>query len=146
METNATDEVAIREMLATYKAALNDGRSADVLPLDAANGVFMVPCAASNVGNEAILPAYDPVFPQLTFDVVSEGAELVQLAPDRAPRPHQLGRLHHPCLNGQKTTEANQELIVWKMDGGARRRIARHSVSPRNPPGLDRSSQRAWSC
>src|SRR4051812_26972661 len=84
MQANATDEAGIREMLATYNAALNGGRTADVLPLYARDGVFMAPQAASNVGLEAVRAAYDAVFRELSFNVVFTVLELVQLTPNWA--------------------------------------------------------------
>lgn len=135
MQANAIDEAAIREMLAVYNAALNGGRTTDVLPLYAPDGVFMAPYAASNVGMEAVRAAYDAVFGELTFDVVFTVVELVQLTPDWAfVRTNSAGTTRH-ASTGRTTTEANQELFVLHKGDGGRWRIARYSFSPTNPPG-----------
>lgn len=130
----ATEEEAIRAVLASYNAALNGGQTAAVLPLYTPDGIFMAPFSPSFVGQAAVRKAYDAVFAELKFDVRFDIAEVVQMAPTWAfVRANSAGTtLHHST--GKTTAEANQELFIFRKgeDGGWR--IARYSFSPTNPP------------
>jgi ketosteroid isomerase-like protein len=78
--------------------------------------------------------AYDKVFQELKFDVKFTVAELVVVAPDWAfVRTNSAGTTGH-ASTGKTTTEANQELFIFKKDGDEKWRIARYSFSPTNPP------------
>jgi len=130
-----TDEKAIRSVLASYNDALNDGKTAEVLPLYADDGVFMPPYSQSAVGKEAVRRAYDAVFQELKFRVKFNVAELVVMAPTWAyVRTNSAGTTDHHS-SGKTTAEANQELFIFKKGDDGRWRIARYSFSPTNPPG-----------
>jgi uncharacterized protein (TIGR02246 family) len=130
----ATDEAAIREVLASYGAALNGGKTAAVLPLYADDGVFMPPYSQSAVGKEAVRRAYDAVFDELKFNVKFTVAELVMMAPTWAyVRTNSAGTTDHHST-GKTTAEANQELFIFNKGDDGRWRIARYSFSPTNPP------------
>jgi len=77
----ASDEAAIRGVLAAYNAALNGGKTAAVLPLYTDDGVFMPPYSQSAVGKDAVRKAYDAVFDELKFNVKFDIAELVVISP-----------------------------------------------------------------
>ncbi len=128
------DETGIRATMAAYNAALNGGKTADVLPLYTDDGVFMPPYSPSDVGIAAVKAAYDLVFAELKFNVRFTIAELVQMAPEWAyVRTNSAGTtLHHST--GKTTAEANQELFVLKKGADGKWRIARYSFSPTNPP------------
>ena len=121
--------------MATYNAALNDGKTNAVLPLYTATGIFMPPYSASAIGQDAIRKAYDAVFAELTFDVRFDIAELVLMAPVWAyVRTNSAGKTRHTST--QKTTaEANQELFILNKGSDSKWRIARYSFSPTSPPG-----------
>ncbi|HTZ66187.1 MAG TPA: SgcJ/EcaC family oxidoreductase [Roseiarcus sp.] len=128
------DEVAIREVMASYNDALNSGSTDAALALYAADGVFMPPYSQSAVGKEAVGKAYDRVFQELKFDVRFTIAELVVVSPDWAfARTNSAGTTDH-ASTGKTTAEANQELFVFRKDGDGKWRIARYSFSPTNPP------------
>ena len=136
-QTAATvnDEKAIRSTLASYNDALNDGKTAEVLPLYADDGVFMPPYSQSAVGKDAVRKAYDAVFQELKFRVKFNIAELVVMAPSWAyVRTNSAGTTDHHST-GKTTAEANQELFIFKKGGDGTWRIARYSFSPTNPPG-----------
>ncbi len=128
------DETGIRATMAAYNAALNGGKTADVLPLYTDDGVFMPPYSPPAVGIAAVKAAYDLVFAELKFNVRFTIAELVQMAPEWAyVRTNSAGTtLHHST--GKTTAEANQELFVLKKGADGKWRIARYSFSPTNPP------------
>jgi uncharacterized protein (TIGR02246 family) len=133
-ERAGDDEGAIRRVMASYNDALNCGSTAAVLPLYTQDGVFMPPQSQSAVGKDAVRIAYDAVFDELTFDVKFAVAELVVMAPTWAyVRTNSAGTTRH-ASTGKTTAEANQELFIFRKEGGAWR-IARYSFSPTNPPG-----------
>jgi uncharacterized protein (TIGR02246 family) len=134
MEALPMDETGIRTTMAAYNAALNGGKTADVLPLYTEDGVFMPPYSQSAVGIDAVKKAYDLVFAELKFNVKFAIAELVQMAPEWTyVRTNSAGTtLHHST--GKTTAEANQELFILKRGADGKWRIARYSFSPTNLP------------
>ena len=133
-DVNVKDEAGIRSTIASYNDALNGGTTTAVLPLYTDDGVFMPPYSQSAVGRFAIEKAYDAVFNELRFNVKFTIAELVVMAPTWAyVRTNSAGTtLHHST--GSTTSEANQELFIFKKSDDGKWRIARYSFSPTNPP------------
>jgi len=130
----ASDEAAIRGVLAGYNAALNGGKTAAVLPLYTDDGVFMPPYSQSAVGKDAVRKAYDAVFDELKFNVKFDISELVVISPVWAyVRTNSAGTTGHHST-GKTTAEANQELFLFKKGDDGHWRIARYSFSPTNPP------------
>jgi uncharacterized protein (TIGR02246 family) len=129
-----TDEVAIRRVLASYNDALNEGKTAAVLPLYTDDGVFMPPYSQSAVGKDAVQKAYDAVFRELKFRVKFNIEELMVMAPTWAYlRTNSVGTTDHHST-GKVTAEANQELFIFKKCEDSDWKIARYSFSPTNPP------------
>jgi uncharacterized protein (TIGR02246 family) len=130
----ASDEAGIRGTLQAYNAALNGGKTQAVLPLYTQDGTFMPPYSRSAIGQDAVRGAYDAVFRELEFNVRFDVAELVRMAPAWAyVRTNSAGTtLHHST--GKTTSEANQELFIFRKGDDGRWRIARYSFSPTNPP------------
>ncbi len=125
-----SDEAAIRATMSSYSDALNAGKTAAVLPLYTDDGIFMPPYSQSAIGQNAIRQAYDTVFKELKFSIV----ELVQMAPTWAyVRTNSAGTTAH-VSTGKTTSEANQELFIFKKSPGGEWKIARYSFSPTNPP------------
>jgi uncharacterized protein (TIGR02246 family) len=130
----ADDKAGIESTLAAYNKALNGGETAAVLPLYTEDGVFMPPFSQSAIGRDAVRNAYENVFKELKFDVVFNIAELVQMAPTWAyVRTNSAGTTAHSST-GKTTSEANQELFIFKKGDDGKWRIARYSFSPTNPP------------
>jgi uncharacterized protein (TIGR02246 family) len=131
----ADDKSAIENNLSSYNAALNGGDTAAVLPLYTKDGIFMPPYSPSAIGQEAIRKAYDAVFKELKFNVKFNIAELVLMAPAWAyVRTNSAGTTFHQSTD-KTTSEANQELFIFKKDDDGVWRVARYSFSPTNPPG-----------
>lgn len=129
-----TDDGSIRSVLAKYNAALNGGKTAAVLPLYTEDGIFMPPFSKSAIGQAAVRQAYDTVFKELKFNVKFNIAELVQIAPTWAyVRTNSTGTTGHQST-GKTTSEANQELFLFKKGADKQWRISRYSFSPTNPP------------
>jgi len=128
------DKAAIESTMSSYNATLNGGDTAAVLPLYTKDGIFMPPYSQSAIGQDAIRKAYDDVFKELKFNVKFNVAELVQLAPTWAyVRTNSAGTTFHHST-GKTTSEANQELFIFKKGDDGTWRIARYSFSPTNPP------------
>src|SRR5580693_8062592 len=119
----ANDETAIRGVLAAYNAALNGGKTAAVLPLYADDGIFMPPYSSSAIGKDAVRRAYDAVFEELKFHVKFTIAEIVVMAPSWAyVRTNSAGTTGHHST-GKTTSEANQELFIFRKDSDGQWRI-----------------------
>jgi len=130
----ADDKTAIESTLSSYNAALNGGDTAAVLPLYIEDGIFMPPYSESAIGRDAVRKAYDNVFKELKFNVKFNIAELVQMAPNWAyVRTNSAGTTAHHST-GKTTSEANQELFIFKKGDDGTWKIARYSFSPTNPP------------
>jgi uncharacterized protein (TIGR02246 family) len=130
----ADDKAAIEGALSSYNAALNGGDTAAVLPLYTEDGIFMSPYSQSAIGRDAVRKAYDNVFKELKFNVKFNIAELVQMAPTWAyVRSNSAGTTAHHST-GKSTSEANQELFIFKKGDDGAWKIARYSFSPTNPP------------
>ncbi len=129
-----SDEAAIRATMSSYNDALNAGKTAAVLPLYTDDGIFMPPFSQSAIGQNAIRQSYDNVFKELKFNVKFNIAELVHMAPTWAyVRTNSAGTTAH-ASTGKTTSEANQELFIFKKASDGRWKIARYSFSPTNPP------------
>ncbi len=130
----AGDKAGIESTLAAYNKALNGGETSAVLPLYTEDGGFMPPYSQSAIGRDAVRNAYDNVFKELKFNVKFNIAELFQMAPTWAyVRTNSAGTTAHSST-GKTTSEANQELFIFKKGDDGRWRIARYSFSPTNPP------------
>jgi uncharacterized protein (TIGR02246 family) len=128
------DESGIRSTLEAYNAALNGGQTSAVVPLYTEDGVFMPPYSQSAVGKDVVRVAYDKVFEELQFKVKFHIVELVQMAPTWAyARTNSVGTTDHHST-GKMTSEANQELFIFRKGDDGKWKIARYSFSPTNPP------------
>ena len=127
---HAARQAGIRQALGAYNAALNGGRTADVLPLYTPDGVFMAPFSTPAIGTAAIASAYDSVFRELAFDVAFTIEELVVMSAGVCLRAHRVGGTTHHASSGKTTSEANQELFVMRKDGAMPWRIAPLQLSP----------------
>ena len=131
---NAKAAAGIKELLATYNAALNGSDTKKVLTLYTQDGIFMAPFSESAIGPEAIQVAYNNVFKTRKFDVVFHLAELVVLTPGYAyARTNSAGHTTNPGT-GQRSSEGNQELFFFRKDPAGAWKIARYSFSPTGAP------------
>jgi uncharacterized protein (TIGR02246 family) len=129
----ATTE-AITALLAKYNEALNASSTDAVMPLYAADGVFMPPYSESAVGAAAVRKAYDAVFQAITLNVKFTIAEIVEVGPGWAfARTNSAGTTTGHAT-GEKSAEGNQELFIFKLGQDGAWKIARYSFSPTNPP------------
>jgi uncharacterized protein (TIGR02246 family) len=125
---------AITRLLAQYNEALNASSTDAVMPLYAADGVFMPPYSESSVGAAAVRKAYDAVFRAITLSVKFTIAEIVEVGPGWAfARTNSAGTTTDHAT-ATKSAEGNQELFIFQQEHGADWKIARYSFSPTNPP------------
>lgn len=127
-------EEQIKALLTAYNVALNSSKTELVIPLYMSDGVFMPPYSESVIGHASVRKAYDKVFETRKFDVKFNLAELVVLSYEWAfARTNSAGHTTNP-KTGTQSSEGNQELFIFKMDGGGAWKIARYSFSPTIPP------------
>jgi len=129
---NANEE-AVAAVLAKYQDALNQSDTEAVMKLYASDGVFMPQNSPSSVGADAVRKAYDAVFKAIKLSVKFNVAEVVEVASDWAfARTNSAGTA---TLNatGARSTEANQELFVFRKGTDGKWKIARYCFSTTNP-------------
>jgi uncharacterized protein (TIGR02246 family) len=125
---------AITRLLAKYNDALNASSTDAVMPLYAADGVFMPPYSEPAVGASAVRKAYDAVFRAITLSVKFTIVEVVEVGPGWAfARTNSAGTTTDHAT-GTKSAEGNQELFIFQREAGGDWKIARYSFSPTKPP------------
>jgi uncharacterized protein (TIGR02246 family) len=127
------DDAAIRSVLSSYEAALNASNTEAVMPLYSEDGVFMAPNFQSAIGKAAVRRAYDAVFKAITLKVKFTIAELVMMSSEWAFVRTNSAGTQKVNASGATSTEANQELFIFKKGGDGGWRIARYSFSTTNP-------------
>ena len=134
-EPGTIDDVAsVRGVLSAYETALNASDSVAVMPLYAEDGVFMAPYSPSAVGAAEVRKAYKATFKAITLNVKFHVVEVVQMSPDWAfARTNSAGTVTIHAT-GTKSTEANQELFIFRKDADGKWKIARYGFSTTNPP------------
>ena len=127
------NEQKVAEVLSAYEKALNASDTAAVLPLYTEDGIFMPPYSPSAVGKEAVKHAYDALFRAIKLTVKFNIAEIVELSNDWVfARTNSAGStLMH--ATGDTSSEANQELFLFRRDADGAFKIARYSFSTTNP-------------
>jgi uncharacterized protein (TIGR02246 family) len=128
-----SDKAAIAAVLSEYNEALNASSVDRSLALYADDGVFMPPYGPSAVGKSAVRAAYRKVFDTISLHVKFAIEEVVQMSPIWAFVRTNSAGTNKVNATGAVSAEGNQELFVFKKDGGSWK-IARYSFSPTNPP------------
>jgi uncharacterized protein (TIGR02246 family) len=127
-------EDAVAAVLARYQDALNASDTTAVMPLYAADGVFMPQHSQSAVGAAAVRQAYDAVFKAIRLNVKFKVAEIVVMSPDWAfARTNSAGTVTIHA-NGATSAEGNQELFIFRKVSDGTWKIARYCFCTTNPP------------
>lgn len=129
-----TTKAAITSVLGKYEDALNASDTEGVMPLYTEDGVFMPPFSPSAVGTAAVRAAYDAVFKAIQLSVTFRIEEIVETGPEWAfARTNSSGtvKVH---ATGERSSEANQELFIFKKAEDGAWKIARYSFSPIKGP------------
>ena len=127
------DETAIRNVMSSYESALNASITEAAMPLYAEDGVFMAPNNQSAVGKASVRQAYDAVFKGITLKVKFTIAELVMMSSEWAFVRTNSAGTQKVNASGATSTEANQELFIFKKGDDGGWRIARYTFSTTNP-------------
>jgi uncharacterized protein (TIGR02246 family) len=127
-------EEAVASVLARYQDALNASDTSAVMPLYAADGVFMPQHSQSAVGASAVRQAYDAVFQAIRLNIKFNIAEIVVMSPEWAfARTNSAGTVTVHAT-GATGAEGNQELFIFKKGGDGTWMIARYCFCTTNPP------------
>jgi uncharacterized protein (TIGR02246 family) len=129
----SADETAIRNVMTAYETALNASDTQAVMPLYAEDGVFMPQNAQSMIGKAAVRQAYEAVFKAITLKVKFVIAEVVTMSPQWAFVRTNSAGTQKINATGATSSEANQELFIFRKDDDGKWRIARYSFSTTNP-------------
>ncbi|HTV36946.1 MAG TPA: SgcJ/EcaC family oxidoreductase [Xanthobacteraceae bacterium] len=130
---SSADETAIRDVMAAYEIALNASDTQAVMPLYAEDGVFMPQNAPSVIGRSAVCQAYEAVFKAITLKVKFAIAEVVMMSPQWAFVRTNSAGTQKINATGATSSEANQELFIFRKSDDGKWRIARYSFSTTNP-------------
>lgn len=112
-----TEKSAIEKLLFSYRDALNASDVNKVLPLYAADGVFMPSNAPSAIGSEQIKTSYEFVFSQIQLNIEFYIDEIMVNGDYAFARTTSKGTtLIH--ANKQTVAEENRELFVLQKTNG----------------------------
>lgn len=121
----------IRELVQQYRQALNQGDVKGVLALYGSAPVFMPQHAPALVGREAVEKGYQHVFATIRLDIRFEVHEVEVLGDTAWARTSSAGRTTI-LASGQVVEEGNNELFVFRREGGSWR-IHRYLFATNRP-------------
>jgi len=107
----------IKQVLQRYEQALNASDPAAVLALYGSDPVFMPQNAPAMVGRDAVRKAYEQVFATIRLAIRFEVYEVEVLGDQAWARTSSAGRTT-VLANGQVLDEGNNELFVFRREGG----------------------------
>lgn len=107
----------IKQVLQRYEQALNASDPAAVLALYGSDPVFMPQNAPPMVGRDAVRKAYEQVFATIRLAIRFEVYEVEVLGDQAWARTSSAGRTT-VLANGQVLDEGNNELFVFRREGG----------------------------
>jgi uncharacterized protein (TIGR02246 family) len=107
----------IKQVLQKYEQALNESDPDAVLALYGSDPVFMPQHAPAMVGREAVRKAYEQVFASIRLAIRFEVFEVEVLGDQAWARTSSAGRTT-VLANGQLLDEGNNELFVFRREGG----------------------------
>lgn len=118
----------IRRVIASYQAALNDGKVTSLTQLFAEDGVAMLQGTPPHIGGVSLHKNYDELFRTLHFDLVFSIAEIVQVAPEWIfVRTSSQGKVNI-LANNNVVPSSGQELFLLEKRNGEWK-IARYAAS-----------------
>jgi len=123
-EEGTKEKIAIEKLLFSYRDALNASDVSKVLPLYAAQGVFMPANAPTSVGQEQVKGAYEFVFKNIQINIEFFIDEITVTGDFAFLRTTSKGTSLIRA-NGQTVPEENRELFVLLKENGTWR-IARY--------------------
>lgn len=110
-------DMDIKQVLQRYEQALNASDPVAVLALYGSDPVFMPQNAPAMVGRDAVRKAYEQVFATIRLAVRFEVYEVEVLGDQAWARTSSAGRTT-VLANGEALDEGNNELFVFRREGG----------------------------
>lgn len=129
--TREEDQLQISRALQRYEQALNQSDVGAVMALYGRDPVFMPQHAPALVGREAVQAGYQHVFATLRLAVRFELHELEVLGDQAWARTSSAGTQTR-LASGEQRDEGNNELFVFRREGGAWR-IHRYLFATNRP-------------
>lgn len=123
--------MTIEELIKSYEVALNASDVERILALYGSEPVFMPQHAPALVGREAVRAGYQQVVDTLKLNIAFEIHEIEQMGDWAWARTSSAGRTRILAA-GVDVTEGNNELFVFRREGGAWR-IHRYLFSTHQP-------------
>ncbi len=124
--------MTIQALLKTYETALNTNDIEGILALYGSEPVFMPQHAPALLGRDAVRAGYVQVFDTIKLNVVFEIHEVQEVGDWAWARTSSAGRTRILAA-GTEVTEGNNELFVFRREGGAWR-IHRYLFATNQPP------------
>ena len=125
--------MTIQKLIETYETALNASDVESTLALYGSEPVFMPQHAPALVGRDAVRAGYEQVFATIKLNVRFEVHEVHETGDWAWARTSSAGRTRILAM-GAEVTEGNNELFVFRREGGEWR-IHRYLFSTNQPRG-----------
>jgi uncharacterized protein (TIGR02246 family) len=133
--TNATNEAAIKEVLASYETALNRSDTKAVMPLYTEDAVLMPQATPTVVGSKAVEQFYVGTFAAVKINLKFEIAEMQVVSDEWAfLRSTSTGTMK-VLATGVESPAQTQELFILHKQSG-RWKLARYSFSSTQPAAM----------
>lgn len=110
-------DMDIQQLIQRYEQALNASDPGAVLALYGSDPVFMPQNAPAMVGRDAVRKAYEQVFATIRLAIRFEVYEVEVLGDQAWARTSSAGRTT-VLANGEVLDEGNNELFVFRREGG----------------------------
>lgn len=110
--------MSIETLIKSYETALNAGDIEKILALYGTDPVFMPQHATALVGRDAVREGYRRVFDNIKLNVQFDIHEIQEVAEWAWARTSSAGRTTILATGGE-VTEGNNELFVFRREGGS---------------------------
>jgi uncharacterized protein (TIGR02246 family) len=124
--------MSIQSVLKAYETALNTNDTDTILDLYGADPVFMPQHAPALIGRDAVRAGYEHVFNTIKLAIAFDIHEVEEIG-DRAWARTSSAGTQTVLATGEVTQEGNNELFVFRKEGGAWK-IHRYLFSTNQPP------------
>jgi uncharacterized protein (TIGR02246 family) len=133
--SNASDEAAIKEVLASYETALNASDTKAVMPLYTDDAVLMPQATPTVVGSKAVEQFYIGTFKAIKINLKFQIAEVQVVSNDWAFLRTTSGGTMKVLATGTESPAQTQELFVLRKEAG-QWKLARYSFSSTQPAAM----------
>ena len=133
--SNASDEAAIKEVLASYETALNTSDTKAVMPLYTDDAVLLPQATPTVVGSKAVEQFYIGTFKAIKINLKFQIAEVQVVSNDWAFLRTTSGGTMKVLATGTESPAQTQELFVLHKESG-QWKLARYSFSSTQPGAM----------